>query len=215
MTATRRLTLVRRSQMPASSAALTIASPSIISVLPASTDSAVAPAAFIASIVDDADDRHVEAHVLIRLRDLDDPDAGAGQLSGARDHRVGALHRLDGDDRRGLHRDRLADVEAGDRIGDAVAELEIRLLVVGRRRARQHARAREQRREERRRVQQLDAVLAQHVGDAGDERVGVLGLEPHQHAEQRHVGHDVGEELRVLDLPGHHGLRDAGSLEQV
>ena len=39
-------------QIPASSAALMIASPSIISVLPASTDSAVAPAAFIASIVD-------------------------------------------------------------------------------------------------------------------------------------------------------------------
>src|SRR5262249_18915121 len=38
-------------QMPASSAALMIASPSIISVLPASTDSTVAPAAFIASIV--------------------------------------------------------------------------------------------------------------------------------------------------------------------
>ena len=39
-------------QMPASSAAWMIASPSIISVLPASTDSTVAPAAFIASIVD-------------------------------------------------------------------------------------------------------------------------------------------------------------------
>ena len=37
--------------MPASSAALMIASPSIISVLPASTDNAVAPAARIASIV--------------------------------------------------------------------------------------------------------------------------------------------------------------------
>ena len=39
-------------QMPASSAALTIASPSIISVFPASTDRMVAPAAFIASMVD-------------------------------------------------------------------------------------------------------------------------------------------------------------------
>ena len=38
--------------MPASSAALMIASPSIISVFPASTDSTVAPAAFIASMVD-------------------------------------------------------------------------------------------------------------------------------------------------------------------
>ena len=38
--------------MPAASAARTMASPSIISVFPASTDNAVAPAAFIASIVD-------------------------------------------------------------------------------------------------------------------------------------------------------------------
>ncbi len=39
-------------QIPPSSAPLTIASPSIISVLPASIDRIVAPAAFIASIVD-------------------------------------------------------------------------------------------------------------------------------------------------------------------
>ncbi len=38
--------------MPASSAARTMASPSIMSVLPASTDSSVAPAACIASIVE-------------------------------------------------------------------------------------------------------------------------------------------------------------------
>src|SRR5205809_1979339 len=39
-------------QMPASSAVLRIASPSIISVFPASTDSRSAPTAFIASIVE-------------------------------------------------------------------------------------------------------------------------------------------------------------------
>src|SRR5215468_2548626 len=39
-------------EMPVSSAAFTIASPSIISVLPASTDRTVAPALLIASIVD-------------------------------------------------------------------------------------------------------------------------------------------------------------------
>ena len=39
-------------QMPALSAAWTMASPSIISVLPASTDSTVAPTAAIAAMVD-------------------------------------------------------------------------------------------------------------------------------------------------------------------
>ena len=55
----------------------------------------------------------------------------AGELAGARDHRVGAFHRLDGDDGRRFHGDGLADVEAGDGVGDAVAELEIGALLVG------------------------------------------------------------------------------------
>ena len=45
-----------------------------------------------------ADDRHVEPHVLFRLGHLDDADARAGQLTGARNHRVGAFHRLDGNE---------------------------------------------------------------------------------------------------------------------
>ena len=40
-------------------------------------------------------------------------------------------------------------------------------------------------------------------------------LQPHQHAEQRQVRHDAGEELGVLDLPGHHRLRHAGLLQQA
>ena len=55
--------------------------PSSISVLPASSDSAVAPAARIACDRRHADDRHVEAHVLLRLGHLDDDGAGAGQAA--------------------------------------------------------------------------------------------------------------------------------------
>ena len=58
-------------------------------------------------------------------------------------------------------------------------------------------------------------MIAQHVGHGGDDRVGVLRLDAHQQTDRHHVGNDVGEELRVLHLPGHHGLRDAGLLEQV
>ena len=32
---------------------------------------------------------------------------------------------------------------------------------------------------------------------------------------ERQVGHDVGEQLGVLDLPGHHRLRHAGVLQQA
>ena len=62
------------------------ASPSIISVLPASTDSA--DRAGRAHRLDrrDADDRHVEAHVLLRLRHLDD-----ARRRGRRDARRGAI----------------------------------------------------------------------------------------------------------------------------
>ena len=113
---------------------------------PASIDSAVAPATRIAWIVASADHRHVEAHVLIRLGHLDDADAGPGQVPGAANHLVGAFHGLDRDDRLVLDRDRLADVEAGDRVRHAVAEVEVRALLVGRRPRAEHALARQQRR---------------------------------------------------------------------
>jgi hypothetical protein len=90
----------------------------------------------------DADDGNVEAHVLVRLGDLDDAHAGAGQVPGARDHGVGAFHRLDRDDRRGFHGDGLPDVEAGNRVGDPVAELEVgAFLGVGSRLVRTPSRA--------------------------------------------------------------------------
>ena len=54
-----------------------------------------------------------------------------------------------------------------------VAELEILLLVLGRRALGQHAGPGQQRREQRRRVDQLDAVIAQHVGDGANQAVGV------------------------------------------
>ena len=84
-----------------------------------------APATRIAWIVGNPDDRHVETHVLLRLRHLDDAHAGTGQVPGPADHFVGPFHRLDRDDGLVLHGDRLADVERGDRVGHPVAEREI------------------------------------------------------------------------------------------
>ena len=188
----------------------TIASPSIISVLPASTDSAVAPAARIACDRRHADDRHVEPHVLVRLGDLDDADAGAGELAGARDHRVGAFHRLDGDDGRRLDGNRLADVEAGDGVGHPVAELEVAAARPRSARARS-ARPSRASSGARNAVESISSMPWSRSTSATPEmsRVGVPRLAAASARQQRQVGHDAGEHLRVLHLAGHHRLGDA------
>ena len=101
-------------------------SPSMISVVPASTDSAVAPAGPHRLDRRDADDRHVEPHVLIRLRHLDDARRPARRFRRrAQIIVVGAFHRLDGHDRLVLDHDRLADVERRDGVRHAVAERDV------------------------------------------------------------------------------------------
>ncbi len=161
-----------------------------------------------------ADDRHIEAHVLIGLGHLDDPHAGARELAGARDDRVGAFHRFDRHDRGRLHRDGLSDVESGDRVRDTVPVGEVRTFLVGRRARGQHAFPGDQGLEKSGRVEQLDPVVAQHISDSGNDRIRVAGFEPHQHRHQRLIRNDLGEELGVLDLPRHDGFADAGLLQQ-
>ena len=205
-------------QMPASSAALMIASPSIISVFPASTDRTRRAGGLHRLDRRDADHRHVEPHVLVRLRDLDDADAGAGELAGARDHRVGAFHRLDRDDRRRLHRDRLADVEAGDGVGDAVAERRGRACSSSRRRAaRQHASPRQQRREERRRDRAARCRWSRSTSAMPrDERVGVpaSSAASARRAASR-SGTMTANSLVCLTWPAITACVDAGVLQQL
>ena len=136
-------------------------------------------------------------------------------MARASDHRVCALHRFDRHHGRGLHGDRLADVEPGDRIGHRVADVQVGLLICRGAAGREHAFTRQEGRQEGRGVDELDALLAEDVGDRRDQRVGALRLESHEHAEQRHVGHDVGEELRVLDLAGHDRLAHSGVLQEA
>ena len=134
MTATRRrpdgdLTRAVRptTTIPAASAARTNASPSRTSVLPASIESPSTPAACIAGNRRDANDRHVETHVLRRLRHLHHARARAGERAGPLNGRVRAFHRFDGDDGAILDDDGLTDVETGNRVGDAIAEVEVGL----------------------------------------------------------------------------------------
>ena len=120
--------------MPASSALFSMSSRSNISVFPASIDSADAPAFRIACIVARPTTGTSNRMSCFGLATFTMHDARAGQLSGARNHFVGAFHRLDGHDGAVLHGNRLADIETGNRVGHLVAELEILLLFLGRRR---------------------------------------------------------------------------------
>ena len=191
------------------------ASPSIISVLPASTDKQRAPAAFIASIVDTpttgtSNRMSCSGLATLTIRTPRPASCPARAITASVPSIASTATTA---------ADFTAIVCPMSRPAMASAtrypNVKVGLLLIGRAPSRQHADAGQQRREKRRRVEQLDAVVAQHVGHAGDERVGVPGLEPHQHAEERQVGHDVGEELRVLHLPRHHRLSDAGLLEHA
>ncbi len=192
-----------------------IASPSIMSVFPASTDSAVAPAARIACIVATPTTGTSNRMSCFGLATLTMRTPGPARCPARRNDLVGAFHRLDGDDRLMLHRDRLPDVQRRDRVGHAVAELEILLLLAGRRPSRQHAWFREQRRDERRGVDELDAVVAQHGGHGADQTVGVPPAQLGEDGKQRRVRNDVGEDFGVLHLPRHHGMGHAGLLQHL
>ena len=124
-----------------------------------------------------ADDRDVEAHVLLRFRDFDDSHAGTGQMRGARDHFIGTFHRLHSHHGPVLHGNRLPNVLGGNRVGHPVSELEIGPLLVGGRAHAEDTRPRQQRLEKDRGIQQLDALGAHHLRDRGDEGIGIARLE--------------------------------------
>ena len=74
----------------------------------------------------------------------------------------------------------------------------------------------QQRHEQCRRIDQLDAVVAEDVGDRADETIGIARANLGEQREQRDVGNDPsGENLRVLHLAGHDGVRRAGLLEEL
>ena len=146
--------------MDASFADAKTCSPSSTSVLPASIDNAEAPAARIAWIVARPITGTSNRMSWFGFATFTIRDAGTGETPGAADHLVGALHRLDRDDRLVLDRDGLPDVERRNRVGHAVAEFEVRALLVRRRARAQHAFTCEQRRQERCRIQQLDPLVA-------------------------------------------------------
>ena len=202
--------------MPASSAALTIASPSIISVLPASTDSTVGAGGLHRLDRRHADHRHVEPHVLVRLGDLDDrgrPARRAGRR-GRSPHRCPPSPRP----RRrpptsprwsGRCRGRRSRRRCGSRTRDRAAP---------RRSARAWS-ARPSRASSgaRNAVESSSSMPLSRSTSATPAMIASVfcALSRISTPSERQVGHDVGEQLGVLDLPGHHRLGDAGVLQQA
>ena len=160
--------------MPASSAAANTASPSSISVLPASIDSALAPADAHRLDRRQADDRHVEPHVLLRLRDLDDR-ARPGPARWPARPITSSVPSIASTATTAWCLTAIVwpMSSAGDRVGHAVAELEV--LAAPRRSARACVSTPAPASsgvQQRRRVDQLDAAVAQHVGHGADQAVG-------------------------------------------
>ena len=130
--------------------------------------------------------------------------------AGARDRRVGALHRLDRDDgarpsRRssGRCRGRRWRRPCGSRTPGRPPR-----RASGARRG-QHAGRGQQRLQERGRVEQLDALAPACTSATAAISASVFcAVSRRSTREQRQVGHEVREDLHVLDLAGHHRLGD-------
>ena len=107
----------------------TTSASSTMIVLPASMASTLPPAAISDSNRSQADGRHIEPHVLLRLGDFDDGKAALrAQLAGAANAGVGAFDRFNGNHRPAFHGDALADVEPAHLFGQRPAKLNVVLL---------------------------------------------------------------------------------------
>ena len=60
---------------------------------------------------------------------------------------------------------------------------------------------------------EFDALVGEDLGDCAEQHVGVARAQVEQKLGEPPVGTDGGEDLRVLDLAGHHGAGDALGLE--
>ena len=163
----------------------------------------------------DADDRHIEAHVLAGLGDLDDREAAAPERAGAADAGVGPLHRLDGDAGPGADDDGLPQVEARDLARDLEPVLDVAPLARGGGAPGEDALPRQVVPDEVGRVDELYPFAGELRGDTADEGVGVAARQRHQHPEHPHVRERPAEDLHVLDLPGHDRLLHALALEEA
>src|SRR5579859_631975 len=137
------------------------------------------------------------------------------QRRGAAEHGVGALHGFDGDAGAAGDGDTLADVPLGERMCDGAAVFEIGVLVFGGLAAGHHAGGGEQGLQERGGIGETDSFVFEDFGDAADQGIGVLARQGSEQFQETPVGADRRENLRMLDLAGHHDFGDAFGFENV
>ena len=173
----------------------------------------------------DADDRHIEAHILIGLGDLHNRKStaesggiafeGTHDLAGTLDGGVGAFHGLDGHAGGLGDNDGLADIVVGEvaRDGAAVVRCSFFLLRWARVPSARRA-SRAAVREMKSNSSSMDAFVSENLGDRAEQSESVLRVAKRkQKLGETPVGLDAGENLLVLDLSGHDGAGDAFSLE--
>ena len=167
----------------------------------------------------EANDGHIESHVLIWLGYLDDgegaAEGGGGIVEAAHegacafDGGVGTLHGFDGNAGLGGDDDGLAEVEGGQAQGYGAPVGDVLALVFGGGALGEDAGLGEQRFKVLGGGDELDALVGEDLGDRAEQLVGSARAQVEKQLGETPVGTDAGEYLRVLDLAGHDGAGDA------
>src|SRR5580765_4839251 len=171
----------------------------------------------------DADDRHIEAHILIGFRDLYDRERAAEgggiaserthDFAGSRDGCVGSFHGFHSNAGRFGDNHGLSNVVLREVAGNRSAVVDILLLFGGGWTRGEHSSFREQWFQEGGGVFEDNTFVAKDFRDGTEQGVGVARTQREQEFRETPVGLDVREDLLVLDLSGHDGAVDAFALE--
>jgi hypothetical protein len=177
----------------------------------------------------DADDRYVEAHVLVGFGNLYYGKRTAQgccldrvfhwgvqrteEITGSGNGGVSAFHGLDGDAGLGGDDDGLAEVVRGDGLGDGAPVGDVFLLFFIWGAASEDAGFCEEWLKIAGGGDEFDAFVAEHFCNCAQEHVGVASAEVEEELGESPVGTDAGEDLLVFNLAGHDGAGDAFGLE--
>jgi hypothetical protein len=123
-----------------------------------------------------ADARDIEPHIVVHFGDFDGDGASvaAGQIAATGEARVGAFEAFDGEDDAIFDDDGLADVEPGNFLGDFMTESDVGELVGGEFWAEMKTWAWHEGLQPGERVDELDAVAAEFIGEGAEEGMGIF-----------------------------------------
>ena len=156
-----------------------------------------------------ADNRDIEAEILVRFGNLYRDGLAASEGGAALDRLIGALESFHGEDGAIADYDGLADIEATDFFGDAKTERDIIIGPAPRGWSGKMSYGGEKFLEERGCGKKFDARFGELIGDRTKKCLGIAFLEFGQHEKRGEVGAEV-EEIFRGNLSGHDGLTGAG-----